>query len=289
MIGSMKLALERLSKPLLEGMEADEATAEGEERLVDVGPSFVAHGQAPHAVEPGQGALDHPAVAAQPLARIDPFAGDADADVALRQRAAAAGDVVRLVGVQLARSLAPSPVGLLDGRDGVEQRLQDDAVVAVRSGQEAGQRDPAALAHNVALRARFAAVRRVGADGVAPLLAGTLAESSEARLQSIWSAVPRRSSSSRWRRSHTPAACQSRKRRQQVTPLPQPISCGSISQGMPDLRTKTMPVRAARSEIRGRPPLGLGGSGGSNGSTSAHNSSLTSGFMPLVYHALTRF
>jgi hypothetical protein len=35
--------------------------------------------------------------------------------------------------------------------------------------------------------------------------------------------------------------------------------------------------------------LGLGGSGGSSGATRAHNSSLTSGFMPQVYHALTWF
>jgi hypothetical protein len=36
--------------------------------------------------------------------------------------------------------------------------------------------------------------------------------------------------------------------------------------------------------------LGLGGSGGSSGATSAHNSSLTSGLaMPQVYHASTRF
>jgi hypothetical protein len=39
--------------------------------------------------------------------------------------------------------------------------------------------------------------------------------------------------------------------------LPQPISWGSISQGMPLLRTKRMPVRAARSGTGGRPPFGL--------------------------------
>src|SRR5258708_11887958 len=38
----------------------------------------------------------------------------------------------------------------------------------------------------------------------------------------------------------------------------QPTSWGSISQGMPDLRTKMIPVRAARSGIHGRPPFGLG-------------------------------
>ena len=49
---------------------------------MDVGAPLVAHGQAAEAVEPGQGALDHPAVAAQPLAGVDALAGDADPDVA---------------------------------------------------------------------------------------------------------------------------------------------------------------------------------------------------------------
>src|SRR5215218_3646435 len=62
---------------------------------------------------------------------------------------------------------------------------------------------------------------------------------------------------------------------EQVMPEPHPISFGSISQGMPLLRTNSMPVRAARSSIRGLPPLG--GSSGSSGSITCHSSSLTSG------------
>jgi len=50
-----------------------------------------------------------------------------------------------------------------------------------------------------------------------------------ARLQSILFACPRRSSRAWCNRSHTPARCQSRSRRQHVMPLPQPISCGSSS------------------------------------------------------------
>jgi hypothetical protein len=54
-------------------------------------------------------------------------------------------------------------------------------------------------------------------------------------------------------------------RRQHVMPLPQPISWGSISQGMPLRRTKRMPVRAARSGTGGRPPFGLRRRFGSRG------------------------
>jgi hypothetical protein len=83
----------------------------------------------------------------------------------------------------------------------------------------------------------------------------------------------------------TPASFQSRSRRQQVMPLPQPISCGSISQGMPLLRTKSMPVRAARSGTGGRPPFGLRRRFGSSGAIRAHNLSPTNAAAtPPVYN-----
>ena len=97
--------------------------------------------------------------------------------------------------------------------------------------------------------------------------------STTARDQSIWSSRASQSSSAKWIRSHTPACCQSRKRRQHVIPDPHPSSCGSICQGIPLRRTKTMPVRHARSETRGRPPWGRRGGIGKNGSTRSHNGS----------------
>lgn len=45
--------------------------------------------------------------------------------------------------------------------------------------------DALSVDHNVALRARFSFIRRILANFVAPLLAGTVAESKEARSQSI--------------------------------------------------------------------------------------------------------
>jgi hypothetical protein len=131
----------------------------------------------------------------------------------------------------------------------------------------------------MALAARFATIRRIRPGFLAPLLAGAKALSTLARLQSILSASPKRSNSAWCRRVHTPAFCQSRRRRQQVTPLPQPSSWGSISQGMPLLSTKRMPVKAARSGTRGRPPFGLGGSGGNSGAMLSHRASLTNGLL----------
>jgi hypothetical protein len=115
-----------------------------------------------------------------------------------------------------------------------------------------------------------------------PLYAGMEAESKEARSQSICSAPPRRSSRTERRRSHTPASCHFWRRRQQVTPLAQPIYWGSISQGMPLFSTKMMPLRAARSSRRGLPPLGLGGSSGNSGSTISQSSSLTNSLAILL-------
>src|SRR5262249_22271328 len=97
--------------------------------------------------------------------------------------------------------------------------------------------------------------------------------STTGRDQSIWSERASQSSNAKCIRSQTPARCQSRRRRQHVIPDPHPSSGGSICQGMPLRRTKTMPVRHARSETRGRPPCGRRGRIGKKGSTRSHNRS----------------
>jgi hypothetical protein len=164
----------------------------------------------------------------------------------------------------------PRPSARSENRgDGINHSLQHLRIVDVCRRMSDRQRDTLAVDSKVALRARFAPVRRIGA-GFFPPGAGTVPESSEACDQSIWSANPSRSSRTRWRSSHTPAAYQFRKRRPQVIPPPQPISWGSISQGMLALSTKRIPVNAARLPLLGRPPFGLGGSGGKSGSIMAH-------------------
>ena len=70
---------------------------------------------------------------------------------------------------------------------------------------------------------------------------------------------------------------------------PQPISWGSISQGIPLFSTKTMPVRAARLSMRGLPPWGLGGSGGRSGSMVSHSSSATSSLAMFSCYPLNGF
>ena len=148
------------------------------------------------------------------------------------------------------------------------------------------QRHTVTVHHDMPLRAQLPAIGRILARLFAPPGAGTLALSSDARVQSMRSAFCSRWRSAPWRRFHTPAFCQSLSRRQHVMPLPQPSSWGSSSQGMPLFKTNTMPVNAARSVImRGRPPLGLGGSGGKSGAMTVHSASLINGvLMPPIYH-----
>jgi hypothetical protein len=233
---------------------------------MDVDPAFVADGEASELVKPCEAALDHPAIAAEPLAGLDASPGYARLDPTAVTGATAAPMVVGFVGVQLVRPSSRSAALARDMWHGIEQFLERHAVVDVGAGQQKGERDAAAICDQVAFGARPASIGRVGTSRGAPFLAAMEELSMHARLQSMRSASRSRRNSSRCRRSQTPAACQSRSRLQHVTPDPQPISAGSISHGMPVRSTNRMPVNAARAGTGGRPPFGLGGAGGSSGS-----------------------
>ena len=173
--------------------------------------------------------------------------------------------VVGLVGVQLLRAPSRPAARLADRRDGVERLLQHGAVVDVGGREQDRRAGCPPVDDEVALGARLAAVGRVR-PGRGPARLGRHAGAVQRAPAPVDLAGPAEPSSSVWWNAcQTPACCQSRSRRQQVIPQPQPISCGSISQGMPLLSTKRMPVSAARSSTGGRPPFGRGGRGGSRG------------------------
>jgi hypothetical protein len=226
--------------------------------------------------KPSQCALHYPPVPSQLLAALYALSCYTALYPALSQGSFALFVVVGFVSMQLLGTLPrPAPTRTLDGLYGVDELFEDHRVVDVCRADHHTERDAPSVRNKVALRALLSFIRRILAGFRAPLLAGMEAESKQARSHSIWSASPRRSKSTWCRRSQTPASCHSRKRRQQVTPEPQPISWGNISQGMPLFSTKMMPLRAARSSTRGLPPSGLGGSGGSSGSITSHSSSVT--------------
>lgn len=222
---------------------------------MDVLSLLVPNSEPPVVAEPRQGPFDHPAVASQLLAGVDPLAGDpltgdANFDPALHQGHSASRNVVGLVGVKLPRAL-PGPASRpLNRSDSVDQFLEDSRAQGVCSGNTKRQRNPSAVDHNMAFGKMtfgswFSAIYRVRATREVPLFptptAGIDCESTDARVQSIWSVRPKRPRKAWWSRSQTPASCQSRRRRQQVMPQPQPISCGSISHGMPLLSTNRIP------------------------------------------------
>ncbi len=253
-----------------------------EQSLQQIRAPLVADAEATTAEQPGERALDHPPAPTEPLARVTPTAGKTGRDAAKSQSPAQRRGIVGLVRVQLGRALPwpprlPAPTD--DRRDGVDQRHQLGRIVGVGGREADGQGDAVPVDDQVVLGTGFAPIDRVRPGLLAPLLARTLMLSRLARDQSMAPASPSQFSSVACRRSQTPASCQSRSRRQHVMPLPQPSSWGSISHGMPLLRTKTMPVRQARSGTRGRPPFGLAGPGGSNGSTIAQSSSDTNGLL----------
>ncbi len=164
---------------------------------MDVLAPLVADREAPELAEPGQGALHHPAMAAQSSAGLDTPAGDPCPDPPAAQGLAAARLVVGLIGMQLGGSPSPLAGWAPDRRDGVEHLLERDAVVPIGAGQACRERGAPAVDHHVALGARLGPVRRVRAGRAAPFLAATLALSRQARDQSICSAWPSRSSSAR--------------------------------------------------------------------------------------------
>lgn len=161
--------------------------------------------------------------------------------------------------------------------NGIHQGEQLSYIVAIRASDGGRQRKTLRIGEDMVLRPVFPAIRRVWAGFVPPKTARTLQLSTTARDQSI------RSAPWRWLRTickmscQTPASCQSRSLRQQLIPLPQPISLGKSSQGMPVLSTKRIPVSAFRCGIGGRPPLGYGLRGGKHRSMTAQSSSVSIG------------
>jgi hypothetical protein len=96
-------------------------------------------------VEPGEGAFDDPAVAAEPGAVLALASGDQWLDAALADQAAVLVVVVAAVGDQRPRSASWSAGTAADGRHAVEQLEQLGDVVAVAAGERPRERDAAAV------------------------------------------------------------------------------------------------------------------------------------------------
>lgn len=167
-----------------------------------------------------------------------------------------------------------------DRRNRVHQRQQLGNVVSVSLSQDHRNRDAFCIRKEVMLRAGTTAIGWVRSRFFPAPTARMEELSAMARLKSMRPAPRSFDSSTRCKRSHTPASCQSLSRRQQLDPLPQPISKGNIFQGIPDRSTNRIPVSAARSGTGIRPGYFLrrGLAAGSKGSISSQSSSSISVF-----------
>lgn len=155
---------------------------------MDVLSALVADLEAAKLVDPGVGAFHHPAVMPQPLARFDPAAGDPWNDETLFQPLTQGGTIISLVCVQFVRVVALT-LPHTERRQCIDQGQQVLAIGGIGPRLPDDQRQTVAVYHKVALRARFAAVRRVRPCGSAPFGAGTLELSTQTRLQSMRSAI----------------------------------------------------------------------------------------------------
>lgn len=246
---------------------------------MNLGLSFIADPKPPILVQPRQRSFHDPTVEAQAAAMFGPALAQNRFDPTSSQGLAVGLGVVAPISLHSV-GLAPRSAPLSSHRrNGLYQRKELCHIVGVGGGQEGGEGDALRVGDEMMLTARFAPIRGVWAGFAPPKRARTDALSTTARDQSIWSASWSLARSSSWIFCQTPARSQSRRHRQQVIPEPHPISWGSISQGIPVLSTKTMPVKTLRVSKGLRPGyrnrLGLGG--GKSGSIRFHSSSSTRG------------
>jgi hypothetical protein len=135
---------------------------------VDLGAAVVADEQPFEVVEPGEGAFDDPAGAAEPGAVLGLAAGDLGLDAALPELAPVLVVVVAAVGGEPVGSFARPADTAGDGRDGVDERDQLGDVVAVAAAERPGERDTGRVDQELVLGASAAAINRARARRGAP-------------------------------------------------------------------------------------------------------------------------
>ena len=158
---------------MAEPPEANEAAAEREEGFVDLGAAVVADQESFELVQPGEGAFDDPAVAAETGTVLAVTVGDLDGDPAFAQLGSPLAGVVGAVGEHPV-GLTPRRTGpTTDGRHPIEQRDQLRRVVTVAAGQRPGEGNAGAIDQKVMLGAISGSVNRARARCGAPFFACT--------------------------------------------------------------------------------------------------------------------
>jgi hypothetical protein len=140
---------------------------------VDFVASVVADEQPLELVEPGEGALDDPAVATKPR----PMLGLAACDLGFDPAAAELAPVLVVVVAAVGGDALGSPPGPADlaahRRDPLEERDQLGDVVAVAARERPGERDPRRVDQEMVLRPVSGSINRARARLGAPFFACT--------------------------------------------------------------------------------------------------------------------
>jgi hypothetical protein len=244
---------------------------------MDVLAAFVANTKSAELMKPSDRSFNDPASFTQPTAMFGVPASQVRGNAAATKFVAVRLRIVTAISLNTPGSMAWPAHLAADRRNCFHQWQKLRHVVRIGAGKRGCQWNARRIRNDMVLAPRFAPICRIRAGFCPPSTARTLELSTTARDQSIWSAVLSSASNSSCSRSQTPAACQSRNRRQQVIPHPQPSSCGSIVHGMPLRITNKIPVSASRLPTGGRPPFADAAIGGSSGSTRFHNASETNG------------
>ncbi len=219
--------------------------------------------------------LYHPANLTQAAAVRFAAPGDGGGDAGSVKRPSIFVVVVRAISVDAPR-LAQRPASASsDSRNRFDQRQKLGDVVTVCAGQDDRDRRAVRIGGDAVLGTWSRAIGGVRSCFWPASIARTEEESMTTREKSMRSTARSFASRTSCNRSHTPALCQSRSRRQQLTPEPQPISAGSSFHRMPLLNTNRMPVSAPRFDAGMRPGYRNRRrlAAGRSGSISAHSSS----------------
>jgi hypothetical protein len=220
---------------------------------MNVATTFIALPQTFELVKPRQTPFNNPASFTQTAAMSGIPFGKQRNDSQFVQKFSQRVTVVGTVSLQRIGSLSRTARFAAYGWNGMYQRQCLGHIMPIGSRKLMSQGDAICISNYVMLGTRFTPVRGVWAGFVPPKTARIEDESTIALEKSIWSALRNLARRIWCILFQTPAFCQSRNLRQQVMPLPQPISLGKYSQPIPVLSTNSIPVKAARSETGLRP------------------------------------
>ncbi len=265
---------------MLKEAPADETTAEFEQGFMHGCQAFPAHAKAFIPMQPSDGSLYHPARLAQAAAMLSSTPRNLRVNPPLPQRPPMRVRVIGTVGLDKLGSALGRAEFAANRRNPIHQGQQLRHVVTVGGAEDYRNRDALCVRKKVMLRAGTTAIGWVRSSFFPAPTARMEELSAMARLKSMRSASRSFDSSTWCSRSHTPARCHAFNRRQQLEPLPQPISKGSMFQGIPVRNTNRIPAKAARFLMGKRPGYFLRRrlGAGNNGSINVQSSSSISGF-----------